>query len=123
VRGLVTLVVIVAIAVAGALGLLELTENRPDPIVPGSTSEIVLDVATKPPITERQGAAGLWAVCLLRAHQHRLVGQRKTRDDVVYVIKPALGEHSRRRVVGCLEDATIERVLGHVTAVRTRPPS
>ena len=41
----------------------------------------------------------------------------------VYVVKPALGEHSRRRIVGCLEDATIERVLGDVKEVRTRPPS
>ena len=123
-KRIVTIVVIVAVGAAGVIALLELTKNRPDPIEKGSTSEVVLSVATKPPLTERQGAASLWAVCLLRAHQHHLVGQRETRrGDRVYLIKPALGEHSRRRVVGCLEDATLERVLGDVSEVRTRPPS
>jgi hypothetical protein len=124
VRRFVTVGVIVAIGALGIFGLLQLTKNEPDPIVPGSRSEIVLSVATKPPLTERQGAASLWAICLLRAHQHRLVGQHEDGDgDLVYVVQPALGEHARRRVVGCLEDATIERVLGDVREVRTRPPS
>ena len=109
-RRIVTVALIIAIGALGIVGLLQLTKNEPDPIIPGSRSEVVLSVATKPPLTERQGAASLWAVCLLRAHQHRLVG-------------PALGEHARRRIVGCLEDATIERVLGNVTDVRTRLPS
>ena len=123
-RRVVVLAVIVAVGAVGIVGLLQLTKNQPDLIVPGSSSEIVLSVSTKPPLTTHQGAASLWAVCLLRAHQHRLVGQRKTADgDRVYVVKPALGEHSRRRVVGCLEDATLERVLGHVNRVRTVPPS
>jgi hypothetical protein len=66
----------------------------------------------------------LWAVCLLRAHQYRLVGQHENEDrETVYVVEPALGEHARRRVVGCLEDATIERVFGDVREVRTRLPS
>jgi hypothetical protein len=121
---IVTVALIVAIGALGIIGLLQLTKNQPDPIVTGSRSEVVLRVSTKPPLTERQGAASLWAVCLLRAHQHRLVGQHEDRDgDMVYVIRPALGEHARRRIVGCLEDATIERVLGKVTNVRTRLPS
>jgi hypothetical protein len=66
------------------------------------------------------GARSLWSVCLLRAHGHRVVGQRETgNQDVIYVIEPALGEHARRRVVGCLEDGTIERVSGDVSEVRT----
>ena len=116
--------VIVALGAAGIFGLLQLTKNQPDPIIRGSQSEVVLSVSTKPPLTERQGASSLWAVCLLRAHQHRLVDQREDGDgEQVYVIEPALGEHARRRIVGCLEDATIERVLGDVTEVRTLLPA
>ena len=123
-RRVLSVVVIGALGVLGIIGLLQLTKNEPDQIVPGSRSEIVLSVSTKPPLTERQGAASLWAVCLLRAHQYRLVGQHENQDDeTVYVVKPGLGEHARRRVVGCLEDATIERVLGDVRKVRTRLPS
>jgi hypothetical protein len=124
VRRVLIVVLIGALGALGIFGLLQVTKNRPDRIVPGSRSEIVLSVATKPPLTERQGAASLWAVCLLRAHQYRLVGQHENQDDeTVYVVEPALGEHAQRRVVGCLEDATIERVLGDVREVRTRPPS
>ena len=33
-------------------------------------------------------------------------------------ITPALGEHGRKRLEGCLEDVTLDRVIGHVTDVR-----
>jgi hypothetical protein len=114
----------VAIGVLAVLALFELTSNQPDELVPGSTSELVLSIETKPPLTKRQGATSLISVCMLRAHEHQVVGQRAApNDNFVYVIEPAFGEHSRKRVVGCLEDATIERVLGDVTEVRTRLPS
>ena len=123
-KRILTVTVIVALGALGIVGLLQLTKNEPDEIVPGSRSEVVLNVSTKPPLTERQGADSLWAVCLLRAHQYRLVGKHENAgQQTVYVVKPALGEHARRRVVGCLEDATIERVLGDVKEVRTRLPS
>ena len=122
-RRILTVALILSVGALGIVGLLQLTKNRPDRIVPGSRSEVVLSVATKPPLTERQGAEGLFAVCLLRAHQHRLVGRHEEQGHLVYVIAPALGEHAQRRVVGCLEDATLERVLGDVSAVRTRLPS
>jgi hypothetical protein len=34
-------------------------------------------------------------------------------------ITPALGEHGRKRLEGCLEDVTLDRVIGHVTDVQT----
>jgi hypothetical protein len=112
------------VVVLVVLALFELTSNQPDELVPGSTSELVLSIETKPPLTKRQGATSLISVCMLRAHEHQVVDHRAAaNDNFVYVIEPAFGEHSRRRVVGCLEDATIERVLGDVTEVRTRPPS
>ena len=32
-------------------------------------------------------------------------------------IEPAIGEHGENRLVGCLEDLTIDRVIGDVVAV------
>jgi hypothetical protein len=32
-------------------------------------------------------------------------------------VSPAIGEHGRKRLTGCLEDGTLDRVIGHVTAM------
>ena len=32
-------------------------------------------------------------------------------------VEPALGEHAQRRLVGCLEDATVDLVSAHVVSV------
>jgi hypothetical protein len=34
-------------------------------------------------------------------------------------ISPAIGENGRKRLVGCLEDATLDRVVGHVRSIVT----
>jgi hypothetical protein len=37
-------------------------------------------------------------------------------------VQPSLGELAQRRLTGCLEDATVDRLGGHViTVVATRP--
>ena len=35
-------------------------------------------------------------------------------------ITPAIGEHGENRLVGCLEDLTIDRVIGDVVAIESR---
>ena len=35
------------------------------------------------------------------------------------VLEPAVGDHERRKLVGCLEDLTVDRVLGDVESFRT----
>jgi hypothetical protein len=37
------------------------------------------------------------------------------------LLQPAVGQHDERQLVGCLEDLTVERVLGDVESVRTLP--
>ena len=37
------------------------------------------------------------------------------------VLAPAVGEHDQRKLVGCLEDLTIDRVRGDVVAFRHTP--
>jgi hypothetical protein len=38
-------------------------------------------------------------------------------------IEPEVGEHSWRRLQGCLEDATLDRVKGHVVSKTDIPPA
>jgi hypothetical protein len=36
--------------------------------------------------------------------------------------EPALGTHNQRKLVGCLEDATIDRLRSDVVSIRTIAP-
>ena len=110
-----------ATIVIGIDALADLTQDRPDPARPGSRSEIVVRVASR----DRTGsdflaARGLWGACQGTV-RHRLV-----EPGVVDVgsgrfllrTEPALGEHSWRRLQGCLEDATLDRVKATVVSKR-----
>ena len=121
------LLVVLALAalVAGIDLLADLTQDRPDRVVPDSRSEIVLDVSAR----DRTGshllaAQGLWGACQGTV-RHRLaepgvveVGDGRFR----LMTEPALGEHAWRRLQGCLEDATLDRVKAHVVSKRDMSP-
>ena len=124
-RALFGLVAVVAVY-AGIDVLADLTQDRPDRVLPGSRSEIVLEVKSR----DRTGSAllsaqGLWGAC------QGNVWQRLAEPGVVQVgdgrfqltIEPEVGEHSWRRLQGCLEDATLDRVKGHVVSKRDLPPA
>jgi hypothetical protein len=116
----------VALATLGALGLAEVTQNRPDPVEAGTATVVTFDVATRD-YQRGDGAAAhaLWAVC------SATVGGEVTGptgpepatadDDADYTvtISPAIGDNGRKRLVGCLEDATLDRVMGHVESITT----
>ena len=123
-----TLVLVVA-AVSLTLGidaLADLTQDRPDHVVPGSRSEIVLDVDSR----DRGGSAllstqGLWGACQGTV-RHRLVEPGVVAlDDGRFRLQtePALGEHSWRRLQGCLEDTTLDRVKARVVSKRDVAPA
>jgi hypothetical protein len=114
--------VLVVAAAALALGidaLADLTQDRPDRVLPGSRSEIVLDVDSR----DRGGSAllsaqGLWGACQGTVH-HRMVdpGVVEVADGRFRLqTEPALGEHSWRRLQGCLEDTTLDRVKARVVS-------
>ena len=113
----VLVVVALAAVIAGIDVLADLTQDRPDHVVPGSRSEIVLEVSSR----DRTGsdllaAQGLWGAC------QGNVWQRLAEPGVVeagegrfrLVTEPAVGEHSWRRLQGCLEDATLDRTSARV---------
>jgi hypothetical protein len=121
------LVIAVAVAalVIGVDVLADLTQDRPDRVLPGSRSEIVLDVQSR----DRGGSAllsaqGLWGACQGTV-RHRLAepGVIEVADGRFRLItEPALGEHSWRRLQGCLEDTTLDKVKAHVVSNRDVGP-
>jgi hypothetical protein len=120
------LAVLVAAAAAGVDWLGDLTQDRPDRVASRSRTEVVLDVRVR----HERGAAGiataqgLWGAC-----QHT-VTQRLAAPGLIdlgggrfrAVTEPALGEHAWRRLQGCLEDMTIDRVRGEVVSKRNFAP-
>jgi hypothetical protein len=117
----------VALAIAGLVGvvaMMEATQNRPDNPAPGSTSTLAFTVSTRDfPGGEQTAARTLMAVCAATVDDATIsvpARAAEADDDAWRVtIAPALGEHGRKRLEGCLEDVTLDRVIGHVTAVRT----
>jgi hypothetical protein len=115
----------VAAVISGVDGLADLTQDRPDRVVPGSQSEIVLAVESR----DRGGSAllsaqGLWGACQGTVH-HRLAepGVVEVSDGQFRILtEPALGEHSWRRLQGCLEDTTLDKVKAHVVSKRDIAP-
>jgi hypothetical protein len=113
----------VVVAVGGVLGvgeLADLTQNRPDPVVEGSVTTVVFDVGTRRYRgTDDEAAAALWAVCAASV-SGTATGPTATADGAYRVeISPAIGTNGRKRLVGCLEDGTLDRVRGHVEHVES----
>jgi hypothetical protein len=122
-KRLVLAVAIVAVLVGGVDVLGDLTQSRPDPVVDGAVTELVIGVEQdRFAQGDDAAAAALWAVC---------AGQTKSRAEAApvavepgryrVVLAPAVGEHEERKLRGCLEDLTVDRVLGDVESWRTIP--
>jgi len=118
-KRVVVLLLAVAALVGGIDALADLTQDRPDSVVPGSRTEIVVEVQSR----DRTGsdvlsAQGLWGAC------QGNVWQKLAEPGVVELAdgrfrlttEPALGEHAWRRLQGCLEDATLDRVKARVVS-------
>ena len=109
-------------AVAGALfGMAELTQNRPDVVRAGSRTTVSFTVATRD--VQRgapAAAAALWAVCAGTVGGEVSTTPVAVADRWQVTIEPAIGEHGENRLVGCLEDVTIDRVIGDVVGIESR---
>jgi hypothetical protein len=109
-----------ALAVAGIQALADATQNRPDPPPSAAFTEVVLDVRTRDGYSPAVAAEGLWAACRQTVRSARLAvpvraaGERR----FVLALEPALGPNARRRLLGCLQDATIDDVTARLVADR-----
>jgi hypothetical protein len=108
-----------ALAVALVMELMEVTQNRHDTDRHEGTSTIVLSVSTKRGFDRELAAHSLWAACQPTVLANRLVALTRQAggEHLALAVEPALGEHARRRLVGCLEDATVDLVSAHVVSV------
>ena len=116
--------VVAVAAVSGVDALADLTQTRPDPHRPNSRSEVVLEVRTRDPRTSKRFAAeALWGACQSTARRTVIEpGMQAVSDDRFrIVVQPALGRHARDRLTGCLQDLTIEEILGTVISMREIP--
>ena len=103
------------------------TQTRADAIDHSSSLELTIRVNTKGRVAgEADTAEALWVAC--RGVLNRRV-QTMTDEPVriapgVYrlEISPAVGDHARRRLVGCLEDSTLDRITGRVVSLVTVKP-
>jgi hypothetical protein len=110
---------VLALAVgAGVAGLAEVTQNRPDAAEPGSATVVGFDVATRGYHGGDAGAAqALWSVCMATVPGETTTPVTDGRGGFSVTVMPAVGEHGRKRLVGCLEDGTLDRVMGHVQRI------
>lgn len=123
-RAVVVLVLVAGVTVGiDALG--DLTQDRPDRILPGSRTEIVLEVSNKNTHgSVLESAQALWAVCQTTVH-NRLEPPGVVPaggDHFRLVTTPAVGEHSWRRLQGCFEDLSVDQVLARVVSHRDLAP-
>lgn len=118
----------VVLVVAGVLAVDELGDlfqYRPDHADPDSESDVVLDVeANGYRFSLDDGAAQLVAACSSTTSS-RVVGDVEHHGEVGagryrFTVTPSLGMHNRVKMVGCLEDFTIDHLRADVVAVNHR---
>lgn len=118
---------LVVATVFGVDWLADLTQNRPDRIIPGSRSEVVLDVTVRHHFEPGRltTAQGLWGACQHTAFRRLIppgmveIGEGRFR----VVTEPSLGDNAWRRLKGCLEDVTVDRVKADIVSKRDFPPA
>jgi hypothetical protein len=117
------LLVVGAVVGVGALG--DLTQSRPDPVHDGAVTELVLEVDQDRFTQGEAGAAdALWAVCAGQTRSRPTAPLAAIADGRYRVVlTPAVGEHEERKLRGCLEDLTVDRVVGDIESWRTMPIS
>jgi hypothetical protein len=125
-RVLVVLAVVAAVAIAvDVLG--DMTQSRPDKVNEDAVTEVIMRVDEDRFGFGRDAAAdALWSVCwAMTSSRMEGDGRLESLGDGRYraVLRPAVGHHDERQLVGCLEDLTVDRVLADVETFRTYPVS
>jgi hypothetical protein len=120
-QALVTIVVAAVLSLSiDALG--DLTQNRPDRALPGTSSTVVVEIGTRTrDASSVETATRLWAACAgtvpsyVDAPKIAALGSGRA----LIVTQPALGEHTTRRLTGCLSDTTLDEVQARVVSVES----
>ncbi|MET8777302.1 hypothetical protein ABZV58_20045 [Nocardia sp. NPDC004654] len=84
-----------------------------------STQVVRFDARAKDADGSTEPALRLWDKCASHVNHVRMVaGPVADGDAWTVTLTPALGEHTERRLVGCLEDFTVDGVLGRYLGSR-----
>src|SRR3954469_7442347 len=98
--------------------LREMTQNRPDEVRRDAHTIVKFDVNTKRYDNgEATAAMALWGVCWSTIERNVSLVPSAAGEAWMIDIKPELGEHGVKRLTGCLEDVTLDRVKGHVISI------
>jgi hypothetical protein len=115
-----------AVAVLGVLAsiqavdlIADATQTRSDRTPSGATELTIAVHIEGRTVGEAETAEALWVAC--RNTVNRAVESTPLEaigpDTYRFTVSPALGDHARRRLTGCLEDATLDRTSAHVVAM------
>jgi hypothetical protein len=122
-RALPRVLALVVVAGATVIGLLLLSDATKYRGVrhEGGETRVVFSVDTKryhhSPL---DAARSLWSACVGSVGWEETTGPTAgARETFTATIRPGLGEDSRRRLRGCLEDAAVDRISGHVRSMPT----
>jgi len=108
---------LVAVVAVGVYAMAELTQNRPDEVRAGSVTTVSFTVSTRDAQRGEPAAANaLWAVCAATV-PGAVSGPAVVDDAWQATVTPAIGDHGRKRLIGCLEDVTLDRVVGRVVSI------
>jgi hypothetical protein len=116
-----------AVGMAGVLALREATLSTHQPVVPGSTTEVRFEAATRH--GERgqslaEMAHALVLTCRLEVSSD-LVGEVESLDGDHFraVLRPSLDQTNRRQFRGCVEDWTVDQIQTHQLTFTDRAPA
>jgi hypothetical protein len=116
-------VVLVLILVAAIDIVADATQSRPSPRVPGTSTVVELAIDQRRPRPAIEAAEALAVACHGTLHADSEFTEIATIriDHVRLEVTPALSEPRRRRLFGCLQDATLDLVQAHVVTWSTVP--
>ena len=121
-RGPATLAAVLTVALLSGLGveaIRRITQTRMNELSRPGTTTLTIEITTKDPtLAPTAAAAALWVACRDRVPGSPTLTQATAHADrVVLRIDQALGRTGRLRIIGCLEDFTIERMMADVTSI------
>ena len=109
----------IVIATMGLDALADATQNRPDVVLNGTTSSVVVAVdpgSARSPLTATNA---LWGACTTQlGGGFKLLGVTALgAGDVQLLVTPRIGKYAERRLRGCVGDATTDRIRARVRSV------
>lgn len=112
--------VALALATVGVDGLGDLTQDRPDHVLPDQESAVLISASAKGPArTALQATEALWGACTtqLGAGYQALSMTEVGGGSVEVVVRPQVGKYAERRLRGCIADGAADKVGAHVQSI------